>query len=413
MAVKPLFSLIILLLALAGCSRERVELRFAAPLSPIDGEIVADLTALFDHESRIALKPSEETFSGEAALDAVLAGQADIALVSNALPYRDGISTVIPLFPTVLHIGYTSDRDFTDGADLLQGARVYAGAPGSASRMIFEQSTRRTGLRDGQFTYVDTPAQSDVAVIFAPISPDRLRDYPNVRLFSLGPTDSVGTGAAIDAATLLNPYLKPFVIPVGTYGDANPEPILTLAVDKMLVTRRDLDPNVVYYLISELLRLRPALASGNPGLFRNLSGDFDPSHSTFVLHSGAQAYLERSEPSVYERYSGIAEVAVTVLIALISALFGGMRLYKMKRKNRIDAYYSQVIAVRNRVNASLDSGARRSLVDELRALQDRAFKELVDEKLAADESFRIFITLSNDVLRQLDADSGGPSLTDA
>jgi hypothetical protein len=28
---------------------------------------------------------------------------------------------------------------------------------------------------------------------------------------------------------------------------------------------------------------------------------------------------------------------------------------------------------------------------------------LVDEKLAADESFRIFITLSNDVVQQLDA----------
>jgi hypothetical protein len=27
---------------------------------------------------------------------------------------------------------------------------------------------------------------------------------------------------------------------------------------------------------------------------------------------------------------------------------------------------------------------------------------LVDEKLAADESFRIFITLSNDVIRELD-----------
>ena len=41
------------------------------------------------------------------------------------------------------------------------------------------------------------------------------------------------------------------------------------------------------------------------------------------------------------------------------------------------------------------------VIKEVRALQNTAFDLLVDEKLAADESFRIFITLSNDVLRQL------------
>jgi hypothetical protein len=47
----------------------------------------------------------------------------------------------------------------------------------------------------------------------------------------------------------------------------------------------------------------------------------------------------------------------------------------------------------------------QGVIQEVRALQTKAFDLLVDEKLAADESFRIFITLSNDVLRQLgDAD---------
>jgi hypothetical protein len=38
-------------------------------------------------------------------------------------------------------------------------------------------------------------------------------------------------------------------------------------------------------------------------------------------------------------------------------------------------------------------------------MQDKAFELLVDEKLAADESFRIFVTLSNDVLQELGIDS--------
>ena len=149
----------------------------------------------------------------------------------------------------------------------------------------------------------------------------------------------------------------------------------------------------------------PALAAKRPGLFSELSGDFDASKSTFVLHSGAQAYLERSEPTIYERYSGIAEVGVTILIALISALFGGIRLYQMKRKNRIDAYYTETLALRDSVSKSTSDEDRQLLVGQLRELQNRAFEELVDEKLAADDSFRIFITLSNDVLRQLGANS--------
>jgi hypothetical protein len=36
-------------------------------------------------------------------------------------------------------------------------------------------------------------------------------------------------------------------------------------------------------------------------------------------------------------------------------------------------------------------------------LQNEAYAQLVDEKLSADESFRIFITLSDDALQELGA----------
>jgi hypothetical protein len=220
-------------------------------------------------------------------------------------------------------------------------------------------------------------------------------------LISMGPPDSVGKGSIVDAATLLNPYLRPFIIPAGTYGDATPEPILTLAVDKMLVARRGLDRSVVYDLVNELVRLRPALSAQKPGLFQNLTGDFDASASTFVLHPGAQAYLQRSAPSVYERYSGIAEVAVTIMIGIVSAVFAGLRIFRMRRKNRIDTFYSQTIRLRNSVSSDTNDEERRNVAAKVRDLQNTAFDMLVDEKLAADESFRIFITLSNDVLEQL------------
>lgn len=402
-----------MLVLTSSCSKKGGDLRLAGPVARIDQEIATDLAALFNQESELKISLTDAELSGEQALDAILNGTADIALVSNALPYREGIATIIPLFPTVLHIGYFGDREFDDGVSLLRGARVFAGAEGSASRLMFEQSVRRLQLTQEDFTFVDEPTEElDVVVVFAPISPDLLSSLHDFRLYSADTPDGVGRGTSIDAATLLNPHLRPFVIPVGTYGDATPESILTVAVDKMLVTRRDVDPTVVYDFISDLLRLRPALAAKRPGLFSDLSGDFDPSRSTFVIHEGAQAYLERSEPSVYERYSGIAEVAVTVLIALISAVFGAMRLYRMKRKNRIDTYYSEAISIRNLIKDSMGADERKALTKEMKSLQDKAFEELVDEKLAADESFRIFITLSNDVLRQLQLASADFSISD-
>jgi len=147
--------------------------------------------------------------------------------------------------------------------------------------------------------------------------------------------------------------------------------------------------------------LRPALAAKRPGLFQQLSEDFDTSRSTYIVHSGTQDYLQRSEPTVYERYSGIAEVTVTIIVAFGSALFAGVRIYKMRRKNRIDTFYAKTIELSRSVDDSTDAAELQKVIAEVRGLQTTAFDLLVDEKLAADDSFRIFITLSNDVLQQL------------
>ena len=67
-------------------------------------------------------------------------------------------------------------------------------------------------------------------------------------LWSMGSPKDIGSGSTVDAAVLLNPNFRPFVIPIGTYGDLTKEPIVTVAVDKILVARRDLDSAVVYEL---------------------------------------------------------------------------------------------------------------------------------------------------------------------
>jgi hypothetical protein len=158
----------------------------------------------------------------------------------------------------------------------------------------------------------------------------------------------------------------------------------------------------VYDLVNEIRRLQPALSATRPGLFEQLGDNFDVSRSTFVVHAGTQDYLQRSEPTVYERYSGVAEVVVTLLIGLVSVTLAGFRVLKMRRKNRIDKFYSAAIAIRDSISAASSTEDRSEAVTKVRNLQNDAFDQLVGEKLAADESFRIFITLSNDILAQVD-----------
>ncbi|MGI9272290.1 MAG: TAXI family TRAP transporter solute-binding subunit [Woeseiaceae bacterium] len=399
--------LITALVALTACERNPHELRLVTPLSPIDRGIVEDLGGLFDEKSLVRVQLSKEALSEEAALDAVSSGRADIALISNNLEFRQDIATVMPLYPTVLHIAYRKGRDSLEGPDMLRDAAVFAGSEGSASRLVFENIVKRIGLEDEEYRYVNSPEDiPDVVIVFAPISPERIAEYPNFMLSSMGTPEEIGAGGIIDAAVLLNPHYRPFVIPVGTYNDSTPEPVVTIAVDKILVARSDLDATIVYDLINEILRLRPALAAKRPGLFQQLSDDFDTSRSTFVVHAGTQAYLQRSAPSIYERYSGVAEVAVTLIVALASAIIAGVRIFRLRRKNRIDKFYTRTIELGRSVTDDSSAEDRQRVFDEVRGLQDAAFDLLVNEKLAADDSFRIFITLSDDVLGRL-ADVGG------
>ena len=104
---------------------------------------------------------------------------------------------------------------------------------------------------------------------------------------------------------------------------------------------------------------------------------------------------------------------MTLIIALGSASIAAVRIFRRLRKNRIDRFYTQAIALRRSLTESSDPAEIERVVNKVRGLQNQAYDLLVDEKLAADESFRIFIALSNDVLRQLGAPDEQVGISDA
>jgi TRAP-type uncharacterized transport system substrate-binding protein len=398
-----------LLVGIAGCEQTPHNFRLVMPSLAFDQEVAAELVDVFEQNSRHSISIVPLPDGAESPLDALESGQADLALVSNSQAYRPRVTTVMPLYPTVLHVFYRRDREFDDLRDLFVDGSVYAGPTESASRRLTMTVVESLGLSAADVDLVEEPATpSDVIVLYLPASPGRIAERleelgaaGQYRLLSLGTMEDIGTGSSLDRALLLNPRMTPYVLPLGTYGDVTPEAIVTLAVDKMLVADSQVPEAAVYDLISEIRRLQPALASDHPLLFKNLRDEFDPADSVFVLHPGAHAFVNRDTPDVYERYSGVAEVLITLLIGLVSGTFALVQIYNRRRKNRIDAFYTDIMAIRDTALKSNAADVRQAQVRKARELQKKAFEMLVDEKLAADESFRIFLALSNDIVDEL------------
>ena len=394
------------LLAMPTFAKPAVEVDLITPVLGIDRVIAEQIADLVSERSGVKINLIPPPEGSMSVIDALESGYGDIAIAPNNEQYRDGLATIIPLYPSVLHIVTLESRAADNLEELLSGAVVYAGPPGSAGRELADQLVGDLELGPGDVHFEDDDADldSDVIILYAPIDRERIMNDPRLKAakwFSLGDPGEIGQGSPVDRSVLLNPRLRPFVIPVGTFGKLTPEPIVTLAVDNLLVARADLDETLVYDIYAEVLRLRPALFGKRPELFQPIDEQVARSNFAFSLHPGALAFLKRDEPTFIERYSGVGEVVITLMVGVVSGIFAVVRIYRIRRKNRLDEFLVEVIGIRNSVNPDSSEDERASATASIRALQDEAFALLVDEKLAADDSFRIFTELSNDTIARI------------
>ena len=419
---QRLFLSFVMLTLVNACSKGTQELRMAEPRLEFDRAIAAEFAELMNEQSsiKVTLVPTAE--AGLSGIDALLSDQADIALVSNNEKFTSEVAAVMPMYANVLHILIDekllseTPAQKPDLAQLFTNSTIFAGPAGSPSRVMLGKFMSREEIDAGDIHFTDSLSDGcpDVFVIFAPILRDlsaRLNQCENRAryvLYSMGAPEDLGKGSAVEASTLIYPSLRIFVIPQYLYGkNVSPTAVVTLAVDKMLVARPDVRDAVIYDLMSEVMRLRPALSAREPTLFHGIADDFDSIESTFILHAGAQAYIDRNEPSVYERYSGVAEVAVSVFFALLSGSIAAARIYSIRRKNRIDTFYAEAIRLRNSISESSTTEQRNQVIKGIRTLESRAFELLVGEKLAANDSFRIFMALANDIIAEMKESRGG------
>lgn len=337
-------------------------------------------------------------------LDSLEAGKADFGIVDNYSRFSDKVASVLPLYPQLLHILYKKEKSPKSLPELFTLGKIFAGIEGSGTRRFVDELMQDIGIKKSECTFVGIYDFFEADVIFAftdLLTQDELRDLKGYHLYSIDDAANLGKGSLAEGICTRHPQFEPFIIAQDLYGSFTEHPILTIKVDAILVCRAALDPAFVYKTIQTLTEHNQDLKNINPLLYR-FTSDFDPRKLSFALHPGTREYLDRHEPSFFERYAELMGVMVTIMVALASMLYTIAQWQRQKRKNRIDVYYQKLISIRKMLHTTESTEDLIALKKQLEATQEETIDLVIREKLMADDTFIIFMNLSKIVSEEID-----------
>ena len=202
------------------------------------------------------------------------------------------------------------------------------------------------------------------------------------------------------------PHLKPAVIPRHTYGISQQgEPALpsqaipVLTVPSLLVCHNETPDAAVNAVTRALFANRHTLGKRIPSTM-DIREPNDINDLSYPVHEGAEKYYRRKDPGFLVVYAEVIALLLSGLIAVVGLFSGICRWIQHRRKNRIDFYYAAI----NTSLKALENGTITDFEQEERQLielKHRAFDELINERLTANESFRIFQDLLEQCLNEV------------
>lgn len=405
------FFLIILALSVFHCGRHVRDYRLVtgSQAYAVVGQEIANLINRTLREIHLTVDKGQDT--GTSANIKLLADrQADFGLAQNDTAPHPDLRAVLPLFPEVLHIIYADSLQPASLPDLIRGRRIGMGPAESGTARFLQVLWKSFGLSSGDYTPIYTSFDNNVLSDSIDVSCsltrihnpriEKLLANPHARLFSLDDPNLAFKGSAVDGFCLNYPQARPFIIPRTLYQHAPIEPVLTVCIDAVLLTHKEVDDELVYEMTRTILQHKSQLLIQDE-IFSFLSEQFDPNSLNFPLHSGATRYLERNEPSFAERYAELFGVVFAILVTLMGGISGLARWNLHRKKDRIDVYYENVLRVSAQIGFLKTTSECDQAIMQLRELRRVAFDQLIKEKLIADESFRIFVTLLNDTVSDI------------
>lgn len=326
--------------------------------------------------------------------------------------YENGIRSVLPLYPEIFFLVYRDRKTPRSIRELIVGQKVGFGPETSGTTRFAKNFFSEFGISETEYQPVyrefneNTFSDSvHIACLLTGFNNSRIQKLlaKGGEIFSFGDPNLAGEGSAIDGFCLNYPLARPYILPRRTYGNLPESPILTAAVDAVLFTHENVPTKVVYNLIKTVLEHKQHMATTSQNdLISQINEHFVRSSLRFPLHAGAKQYLDRNEPSFLERYAESAGFLFSLMLAGIGGISTFRRWRKHRKKNRIDLYYQNVLDIEKQIPNCKTTIDCSIAIQNLKSMRETAFQMLIKEKLTADESFRIFITLLNDTIREIE-----------
>lgn len=352
-----------------------------------------------------------ESPGGRGNIERLERGEVDFALVPNDAQGGPRVRAIAPLYDEVLQVVVRVD----EVSDLmhLRGRRVSIGPRGSGTEEVALHVLSHFGVARGEIDarsmqHLDAAeafARGELDAVFVlagvrtPVV-ERLLRRPGARLLSLG--DPSVAGSVLEGVRLDAPFLTPAVVPARAYGASPPEPVGTVSVRALLVTRVDVPDALVHDVTRALFENRVELTA-RERLLARMSETIDPSELSFPLHTGAVMYYHRHDPPFIQRWADTISLGITVALLLWSGGVAVRTWMRRRRKNRVDSYYLEVQKLTARLTERARLDDLLAVKESLRRLRRRAFEELMAERLEANESFTIFQDYVRSELLEVDA----------
>jgi len=393
----------LLVLVLAGCAMEDRELTLAVSTEePAPSIAEAIRSFLGEHGFSISI---DVTTDSSRIIAAIRDRKVDLALIEEPALPTPGVVTLVPLYPSILHVLYNDAEAPTDFADLIRGAKVYAGPLGGAAHHLLMRLCVDFGVVSDQYQLLNNPwtVNPDVYFILGGLlSADSIRQLEGYRLFSFADVDDISSGSVADGIVLKHHNLKKFLLPKNVYYTLSNDAIVTLSIRSVLIAHEEFNSELALDIASQLFNKAQEIAVSYPLVTRELTPDLNAIELMFPLHVGTKRYLDRDKPGFVERYVEVLALILTIVITLLTGAFALYRHRSQVRKDRVDVYYSQLLEIRRDMEGTNAHTALHSYHKRALDVQHEVMNLLIDERVAADTSLMAFLSLSNQIINELD-----------
>ncbi len=207
-----------------------------------------------------------------------------------------------------------------------------------------------------------------------------------------GPEDIART--LTDGFRVHYPHAVPQTIPLLAYDGRPSRPVPSMSVQAVLVCRKDVNVEIIERIAQTLFEQR-AVLSQKESAFTHLDEHAAQVGLQFPLHEGAENFFRRKEPGFLNQHAETMGFILTLGLLVWSLAGWARRWYVQRRKNRVDIYYKAIDEVTDGVRDATRLEELENLESEMIQIDRRAADELIQEQLAADESYIIYQNMLN------------------